>query len=296
MGTNLLFGVITIQNATWEEMVDRWRRVEELGFDSVWVADHFVDFTNPKAPWFEAWTLLAGLATQTSRVRIGTLVTPIAWRNPAFLARQAMTVDHLSEGRLELGLGAGAPGSLDCSYAMTGIDDWPPRERVARFREALEIIDLLLRNEVTTYKGRYYSVEEAVMSPAPVQRPRPPITVGATGRRMLKIAARYAEKWNSFGGIGESYEAMLKASKERNAFLDECCTAMGRDPAALSRSLLLFGENAEKAYTSKEGFMEVVEDYMDAGISEFIVYYPFREEHIKFFEHIAEEIIPDLRG
>jgi hypothetical protein len=91
-------------------------------------------------------------------------------------------------------------------------------------------------------------------------------------------------------------EEEMKATKERNAFLDECCTAIGREPAALSRSLLLFRENAEKAYTSKEGFMEVVEDYMDAGISEFMVYYPFREEHFKFFEHIAEEVIPDLRG
>ena len=295
MDQELRFGVITLQNAPWEEMAERWRSIEELGFDSVWVADHFVDFSRPREPWFEAWTLLAGLATQTSSIRIGTLVTPTAWRNPAFLARMAMTVDHLSSGRLELGLGAGARGDIDCSYAMTGIEDWEPGERVARFREAVEIVDRMLRNEVTTYEGRYYRVVESPMSPSPIQEPRPPITIGASGQRMLRIAARYADTWNTFGGMDLSAEEMLKATRNRSAFLDECCERMGRDPGSLRRSLLLFGPPAEKAYSSRDGFSEVVEEYGDAGISEFIVYYPFREEHFPYFERIAKEIIPELR-
>jgi alkanesulfonate monooxygenase SsuD/methylene tetrahydromethanopterin reductase-like flavin-dependent oxidoreductase (luciferase family) len=295
MGEGLRFGVITLQNAPWGEMAERWRSIEGLGFDSVWVADHFVDFSRPREPWFEAWTLLAGLATQTSRIRIGTLVTPMAWRNPAFLARMAMTVDHLSRGRLELGLGAGARGDIDCSYAMTGIEDWAPWERVARFREAVEIIDGLLRNEVTTYRGKYYSVEGAAMSPAPVQKPRPPITVGALGRSMLSLAARYADTWNSYGGMGISGEEMLEVTRERNAFLDEYCEEIGRDPGSLRRSLLLFGPPAQRAYSSMDGFGEVVEEYADAGITEFIVYYPFRDEHLPYFENIAIKIIPELR-
>jgi alkanesulfonate monooxygenase SsuD/methylene tetrahydromethanopterin reductase-like flavin-dependent oxidoreductase (luciferase family) len=295
MGMGLRFGVITLQNAPWGEMVERWRSIEELGFDSVWVADHFVDFSRPREPWFEAWTLLAGLSTQTSYIRIGTLVTPIMWRNPAFLARMAMTVDHLSNGRLELGLGAGARGDIDCSYAMTGIEDWAPGERVDRFKEVLEIVDGMLRNEVTTYRGRYYNIEEAVMSPTSVQKPRPPITVGALGRRMLRLTARHADTWNSFGGMGMSGEEMLKVTGERNAFLDKCCEEIGRDPGSLRRSLLLFGSPAEKAYSSLEGFGEVVEEYSEAGITEFIVYYPFRDEYFPYFENIAVKIIPELR-
>jgi alkanesulfonate monooxygenase SsuD/methylene tetrahydromethanopterin reductase-like flavin-dependent oxidoreductase (luciferase family) len=295
MDRELRFGVIALQNAPWGEMVERWQSIEELGFDSVWVADHFVDFSRPREPWFEAWTLLAGLATQTSRIRIGTLVTPTAWRNPAFLARMTMTVDHLSNGRLELGLGAGATGDIDCSYAMTGIEDWASGERVARFREAVEIIDRMLRNKVTTYEGRYYRVVESAMSPSPIQEPRPPITIGANGPRMLRIAARYADTWNTYGGMGLSAVEMLKATRERSAFLDECCEKIGRDPASLMRSLLLFGPPAEKAYSSEDGFSEVVEEYGDAGISEFIVYYPLRDEHLPCFERIAKEIIPELR-
>jgi alkanesulfonate monooxygenase SsuD/methylene tetrahydromethanopterin reductase-like flavin-dependent oxidoreductase (luciferase family) len=295
MGVRLRFGVITLQNAPWEEMVERWKSIENLGFDSVWVADHFVDFSRPREPWFEAWTLLAGLATQTSYIRIGTLVTPIMWRNPAFLARMAMTVDHLSKGRLELGLGAGTRGDIDCSYAMTGIEDWAPRERVDRFKEVVEIVDGMLRNEVTTYRGRYYNIEEAVMSPTPVQKPRPPITVGALGRRMLRLTALYADTWNSFGGMGISGEEMLKVTGERNAFLDKCCEEIGRDPSSLRRSLLLFGPPAQKAYSSLEGFSEVVKEYAEAGITEFIVYYPFMDEHLPYFESIAVKIIPELR-
>lgn len=111
--------------------------MEEAGFDSIWLADHFVNDMQPTAPWFEAWTLLAALATQTEKIRIGTLVTPITWRNPAWLARQAMTVDHISNGRLEIGIGAGAPAQIDCSYSMTGTPDWPPAERVDRVREVV---------------------------------------------------------------------------------------------------------------------------------------------------------------
>lgn len=160
MNTELRFGVLTPPSVRWEQMVKRWQTIEALGFDSVWVPDHFVDFRQPRTPRFEAWTLLAGLATQTTRIRIGTLITAMPFRNPAFLARQALTVDHLSQGRLELGLGTGASGEIDPSYAMTGIDDWAPPERVARFREVVEIVDQLLRNEVSTYQGRYYQLKD----------------------------------------------------------------------------------------------------------------------------------------
>ena len=138
----LRFGVATVQNTSWETLVKRWQFIEQVGFDSLWVADHFTVWFRPYVdmPWFEAWTTLSSLATQTSKIRIGTLVTSITWRNPAWLARQALTVDHISHGRLELGLGTGVHGDL--GHSMTGIEDWTPRERVERFGEYVEIIDL----------------------------------------------------------------------------------------------------------------------------------------------------------
>jgi alkanesulfonate monooxygenase SsuD/methylene tetrahydromethanopterin reductase-like flavin-dependent oxidoreductase (luciferase family) len=132
--------------------------------------------------------MLAALATQTKTIRISLLsVTP--WRNPAFLARQAMTVDHISNGRLDLCLRAGAPGSVDISYSMTGTADWLPKERVDRFREVVEIVDLLLRNPETTSTSHYYQIKGTIINPLPIQTPHPPLLIGGNGPRMLKIAA-----------------------------------------------------------------------------------------------------------
>jgi len=295
MGDDLRFGVITLQNLPWEQEVSRWRRIEELGFDSVWLADHFVDYTRPREPWFECWTLLAALASQTRSIRVGTLVSNVLWRNPVFLARQALTLDHISGGRLELGLGAGAPADLDPSYEMTGIEDPGPRGRVERFGEVVEMVDRLLSNEATTYEGRYYRIKEAAMNPRPVQRPRPPITVGAQRPRMLRIAARHADAWNTFGGTDLSPEENLETVRRSNELLNRLCEEYGRDPGDLRRSLLLFGQEAWTLYDSSGNFEKVFHRYVDVGITEFILYYPFNVGQIAVFEKVAEEIIPGLR-
>jgi alkanesulfonate monooxygenase SsuD/methylene tetrahydromethanopterin reductase-like flavin-dependent oxidoreductase (luciferase family) len=265
MNKELRFGVITLRNVSWAQVTERWQSIETLGFDSVWVADHFVDFTQPSRPWFEAWTLLAGLATQTSRIRIGALITAIAFRNPAFLARQALTVDHLSHGRLELGLGTGISGQIDPSYAMTGLADWVPAERVARFREVVEIVDQLFRNEVSSYQGHYYQIKDASMRPRPIQKPRPPITIGAHGPMMLKIAAHHADTWSSFGGYSLSAQEMLAVTRRRNELLDEYCDKIDRDLLTLRRSLLLSPPVRDMVFESVEAFTDIVGQYKDVG-------------------------------
>ena len=176
----------------WERTVERWRRFEELGFDSVWDCDHWIQPSRPTGPYFEAWTLLAALAARSERIRVGVLVSSNTFRHPAWLAKQAATVDHISNGRLELGFGAGwyVP-----EHKMLGIPFPEPRELVDRFEEAVEIIDLLLRQEVTSFTGHHYQLSEAAFRPGPVQQPRPPLTLGAHGPRMLGIVARkYAHR------------------------------------------------------------------------------------------------------
>jgi alkanesulfonate monooxygenase SsuD/methylene tetrahydromethanopterin reductase-like flavin-dependent oxidoreductase (luciferase family) len=297
MEQKLRFIVAAMQEVSWPEMIERWQYLELAGLDGIMLADHFVNFANPTAPWYEGWTMLAALATQTKTIRIG-LLSAIPWRNPAFLARQAMTVDHISNGRLELGLGAGAPGIVDISYAMTGTPDWPPKERVDRFLEVVEIVDQLLRYPETTYTGHYYQIKGTIINPQPVQKPRPPLMIGGNGPRMLKIAAQYADTWNTFGGIDiKSFDEMLSLTCERNARLEKYCAEIGRDPTTLRRSVLIYtNEEYQRIYSVPGAFEEIVKRYQEIGITEIIFFYPFVPMLMPMFEHIVNEAIPRLRS
>ncbi len=296
MSLELRFGVLTPPSPPWDQAVERWKRIEALGFDCVWLPDHFVSLTQPARPQLEAWALLPALASHTSRIRVGTLVTSIPFRNPAFLARQALTVDHISGGRMELGLGTGASGEIDASYAMTGTPDWPLSERVARFQEVIEIIDQLLCNEVSSHDGRFYQLRDTTMTPRPVQRPRPPITIAAHGPKTLRIAARHGDSWSSMGGFNMSPDELLEITRRRNAELTEYCEEIGRDPFTLRRSLLLWPPIREMVYESVDAFTDIVGPYIEAGLNEFVLAYPLQDKQLPVFERIALEAIPSLRG
>lgn len=291
------FGAIILQDFPFQELVKLWQKFEILGFDSTWIADHFVNYAHPNSPWLDGWTTLAGLANCTSQIRIGTLVTSIPFRHPAVLARQAMTVDHISNGRLEIGIGAGAPGSIDPSYTMTGIDDWSAKERVERLKEQIEILDVMLRNQTSTYDGKYYQIKEAIMAPGPVQKPRPPIVVAAHVNASLRIAAELADTWVSYGAdFGSPHEIVVEKTKKRIEFIDRYCEKIGRDPGSLRRSLLIFGEEANYAFASHEKFTEIVERYTSIGINDLVFFYPFfAPDQIQMFEQIAKDTIPLFR-
>jgi alkanesulfonate monooxygenase SsuD/methylene tetrahydromethanopterin reductase-like flavin-dependent oxidoreductase (luciferase family) len=287
------FGLVVRLIEPWPALVAQWQELEALGFDSLWVPDHFVVHS------YEAWTALAGLASRTTRVRVGTLVTSTAFRNPAFLAKEALTVDHLSNGRLELGLGAGARAAqFERDHSMTGLGRWEDAERVGRFREAVRIVDRLLRGETVTYEGKYYRTEAASLGVAPIQRPRPPLTIAAYGPTMLKIAAAHADKC-VFGDrdAGEGLNP-LDAVRERNARLDGDCQAAGRDPGTLGRMLVRYGRpGPENPWESVEAFSDLVGRYREAGIGEFIFSYPpVGGQRPAILERVATEVIPKLRG
>jgi alkanesulfonate monooxygenase SsuD/methylene tetrahydromethanopterin reductase-like flavin-dependent oxidoreductase (luciferase family) len=281
----LRFGICTDQNMSWELTVERWQLFERLGFDSVWDCDHLIQPSRPTGPYFEGWTLLAGLAAVTSTIRVGVLVSCNTFRHPALVAKEAVTIDHISNGRLEVGLGA---GWFVPEHEMFGIEFPAAGELVGRFREAVEIVDGMLREEITTYQGRYYQLKEGLSRPQPVQRPRPPLTLGAHGPKMLRIVAEYADAWNSFGTVEEM--------RSRNQILDEQCAAIGRDPREIWRGL--YGWAAlmpSDPWESVDAFEDMVGRYRDAGVNEFIIDQP-KSEQLPMLERIASDVVPRLRA
>jgi alkanesulfonate monooxygenase SsuD/methylene tetrahydromethanopterin reductase-like flavin-dependent oxidoreductase (luciferase family) len=294
----LRFHVLLLPNVGWAELKARVLWLEELGLEVAALADHVVDWTHPTEPWFEAWTALPALAEATRTIRLSTVVSQIPLRNPAMLARQVFTLDHISNGRIELGLGTGLRN--DPSSAMIGVPDWEPGERVARFGEYVELVGRLFAEEVTTYEGRYYRVDGAVRH-RPVQTPRPPLLVAALGPRMMRHAARYADIWNSLSFL-PSFEEQLAETRARCAAIDAECDAIGREPSTLRRSYTMFDTQARSRggainyYESRECFIDQVSCLAELGISDIGLYYPLDPAQLAAFETIASEVLPGLRS
>jgi alkanesulfonate monooxygenase SsuD/methylene tetrahydromethanopterin reductase-like flavin-dependent oxidoreductase (luciferase family) len=295
----LRFQVLCLPNVPWDILRERFVRLEQLGIEVGALPDHFVDWTNPPSPWFESWTALTGLAAATTSIRIASCVTQIPFRNPAMFARQALTLDHISHGRLEIGLGTGLVD--DPSYAMIGTEDWEPKERVARLVEYVEIVDRLLRDAVTSFDGAFYRVDGAIMNPRPVQTPRPPLTVGALGPVMMRHAARRADIWSSLS-FRESFDDQADETRRRVDLMTGICDELGREPATLRRSYTMYDARARPRggtydyYESEDRFEAMVGRIIDLGIDEIVLYYPPDERQVPTFERIATDVLPRLRA
>jgi F420-dependent oxidoreductase-like protein len=214
------------QNTTWPDMLSVWRAADDIElFESGWTFDHFYPiFSDSTGPCMEGWITLTALAQATTRLRLGTLVTGIQYRHPAILANMATTLDIVSGGRLELGLGAGWNEEESGAY---GIELGTPAERSDRFEEACEVIVGLFTQETTTFSGRHYQLRDARNEPKPIQRPHPPICIGGSGeRRTLRTAARFAQHWNFVGGTPEEFA-------HKRDVLHQHCVDVGRDPAEI---------------------------------------------------------------
>lgn len=270
------FGIMSFTAPPFEALVQRLREAEVLGFASAWVND---DILLPGTDDLEPWTLLGALARETTRLQLGTLVTVITFRHPSFIAAQVITLDHLSGGRAALGFGTGGPPN---NYGAFGHDDWSSRERAERLEEQAGILDPLLRGETVTSAGRHYRVREARL-PAPVQRPRPPFIVAAYGDRGLRVAARHADGWNSFGGqpyrVAQDpskrvslVEAVAETRRLRER-LDSFCQEIGRDPSTVRRSVLAYRRVVDPL-SSLDAFDEYVGRYREIGIDEISFYWP----------------------
>lgn len=295
------FGTISLTHAPFEDLVTRWRWLESLGFDSAWLDDDFVG--NPAVSDYEAWTVLGALARETSRMRIGTLVSAITFRHPTFLAAQVVSVDQISGGRVTVGLGSGAVNPE--FNPLVGQGAWSPAERADRFEEQVVILDTLLRGEPISHEGPHYPTVVPAM-PQPVQRPRPPILLAAHGPRGLRLAARYADAWNCFGG--QLYDGPTRPFAEAVADtrrligrLDEACAEAGREPATIDRSIFAFRVEPDP-FSSLDWFDEYVGAYGEIGIGEIVFLWPPDQyvyagaepvpaERVRMFERIATDRI-----
>lgn len=290
------FGVMVIQRTPGEDLVARWRRAEELGFDSIWLADHL---QYPDQVQLEAWTTLGALARETTRVRIGAMVTQITFRPPALLAQMAITADHLSGGRLEVGIGAGGGPGDD---AAVGVGPWTPGERVSRLEEQCRVLDRLLRGEDVAHEGTHYRVHGRVAQP--LQRPRPPLVIAAAAPRALGVVARHADTWNTLGGrpiVGPNVtlDVALAETKRQVEVLEEHCAHQGRDPRTLRRSLLLYKADPDPL-ASLDAFTEYVDRYRELGTDEVIAFWPNSTapraaERLAVLERVATDILPRYR-
>jgi F420-dependent oxidoreductase-like protein len=211
------------QGGTYAQLLRAVRTAEEAGYDAAFRSDHLLTIGGPARPALEAWTTLAGLARDTQRIRLGTLVTPMTFRHPAVLAREVVTVDELSGGRVELGVGT---GWFEAEHTTLGIPFPPMRERTDRLHEAVEVMTRLWTGEPVSYEGRYHRLAGAIALPRPVQDPLPLLVGGHGGRRSVTLAARFAAEYNTTStdpaGAAETY------AKARAA-----CGEAGRDPASL---------------------------------------------------------------
>ncbi|EPD90913.1 hypothetical protein HMPREF1486_05293 [Streptomyces sp. HPH0547] len=278
---------------------ERWQRAEQLGFHTAYTYDHLtwrVPFRD--GPWFGAVPTLTAAAATTSRLRLGTLVTSPNFRHPVPLAKDLITLDDLSDGRLTLGIGAGGSG-FDAT--VLGGQPWTPRERADRFAEFVPLLHRLLTEDEVSAEGTYYTAHEARGLPGCVQRPRIPFTVAATGPRGLRLAARYGQSWVTTGEPGGKEsgtpDATLNTLARQNEALAKACAEAGRDPATIGRTLLT-GLTSDRLLDSLDAFVDFAGRLDALGFDEIVVHWPLPgtrfEADETVFERIATEGLAQL--
>jgi F420-dependent oxidoreductase-like protein len=285
-GKQLSFGIKTApQHTTYEDMRRIWLEADaEPLIDHAWLFDHFMpiigDYTGP---CLEGWSVLSAFAEMTKRLRLGLLVTGNTYRYPAVLAKIAATVDVISEGRLDFGIGA---GWNEREHAAYGIPLYKPGERIRRLGEACEVIRLMWTEKAPDFNGRYYQIKEAYCEPKPIQKPYPPFVIGGSGEQLtLRVVAKYAAIWNFTGDLS------VEAFQHKSAVLDDHCAAIGRDPSTIVRSVQL----ALNPNDDLGAIRETMQKFISAGATHFVLTMrtPYPENIVR---RAAKEIIEPLKS
>jgi F420-dependent oxidoreductase-like protein len=307
------FGIQTAQQSVaWDDLRGLWQKADAWGYDSLWNFDHFYPiFVDPEGPCFEAWTSLTALSQATKRARIGSLVNGNTYRHPCVTAKMAATLDHVSGGRLNLGIGA---GWFELEHTSFGIDFKSVPGRLQALEEALQIILGMFTQERTTLHGRHYTVTDAIGLPKPVQQPHPPIMIGGTGKRvLLRLVAQYADMWNATGSAedmgalidvirrhGDAVKRDTDATVEKTVMMPLCyrsapererfvCQLIGNmqqtTPEAARARIMIGG---------RDECLGTIERYLAAGVTHFLfmTFQPYFLDEIQAF---AEEVMPKVR-
>jgi alkanesulfonate monooxygenase SsuD/methylene tetrahydromethanopterin reductase-like flavin-dependent oxidoreductase (luciferase family) len=293
-------GVLILPAAPWRESARWWRMADELGFAHAWVHDHLAWRDLPNGTWFAAVPTLAAAAGVTSKVLLGTLVCTPNYRHPVTLAKEAIALDDLSNGRMVLGLGAGGDG-FDAQ--VLGQPRQDRTSRVSRFAEFTDLIDRLLQQEITDFDGAYYQARQARMVPGCRQRPRMPLAVAAPSSRSMQVAARFADIWVTNGVTPEPGRraavvdvSIVRAQVEQ---FREACLAAGRGPEEPAR--LVYHANRDRsALASVAEFSDLAGAYAEVGVSDLVVPFPRTEPPhmagLAVLERVASDVLPDLQG
>jgi F420-dependent oxidoreductase-like protein len=303
------FGIQTGQQMIeWGQMLDLWRKADTWGYHSLWAFDHFYPiFVDPEGPCLEGLTTLAALAQATTRARVGHLVLGNTYRHPAITAKAACTLDHISGGRFNLGIGA---GWFELEHTTLGIDFKTVGGRLQALDESLRIIKGMFTQDRTTVQGKHYSVADAICLPKPLQKPHPPIMIGGTGEKvLLRIVAQHADMWNAFAGPAEM--------QRLGAIIDRHGETVGRDTSEIERTIMMplcYTDDPDRqamvcnvmAMTrqttpdqvreqimlgTKQQCLDTVERYRKVGVTHFIfmMFAPYFLDEIQAF---AEEVVP----
>jgi F420-dependent oxidoreductase-like protein len=261
-----------------EQLRSVWKTADEAGFDHLWDFDHLATIgpNGPDGPIYEGWALQAAMAEATKRVRIGCMVTGNTYRHPVVLAKLAVTVDHLSAGRLEFGIGAAWAEIEHEMYGIEGLD-----HRVGRLSESLQILKSLFTAERTSFDGRYYKLKDAIANPKPVQKPHPPFWIGASGDTTLRLVARHGDVWNISGGDVGAVKALI-------AKFEAACAAVGRDPEEIRRSIQ-FGSDT----FDRQRLIDECGQYLELGVTEQVIY--LRGAHPDRLADQIAEVLPELQ-
>ncbi|MFD9491127.1 MULTISPECIES: LLM class flavin-dependent oxidoreductase [unclassified Streptomyces] len=298
---SLRLSTVILPHVRWHEGGrSTWQRAEQLGFHTAFTYDHLSWRTFREGPWFGALPTLTAAAGVTERMRLGTLVTSPNFRHPVPLAKELISLDDISDGRITLGIGAGGSG-FDAT--ALGQDPWTPRERADRFGEFVPLLDRLLTEDSVSYSGNFYSAHEAYDIPGCVQRPRLPFAVAATGPRGLKLAARHGQAWVTTGDP-KLYETgspdqSVQAIRGQIDKLADACAGIGRDVAELDKILLTgFTPDRARPLESVDAFVDFAGRHAALGFTDLVIHWPIPDSDFaadqKIFERIAMEAVAQL--
>jgi alkanesulfonate monooxygenase SsuD/methylene tetrahydromethanopterin reductase-like flavin-dependent oxidoreductase (luciferase family) len=285
------FGVVMLPTDPWAETVERARRLEQLGYDHLWTYDHLSWRRYRGKPWFNAIPWLTGLAAATERVELGTMVASPNFRHPVTLAQEAITVDHVSNGRFVLGIGAGGVGFDSTAFGQPALS---ASQLVARLDEFVELLGQLFTEEAASYSGAYYTVNDAIVRPASVRSPRVPIAVAANGAKSIAVVAHRADAWITLADTTspEARDQLLQSNVRR---LNDACSAIGRDPSTLRRIFM-----SDQPLSSVSSFEDLAHELDALGFTDVVFHHPRPDDPVwtdpeSIVEEVAATVLPRMR-